>query len=303
MEQIFCGLCKKTLEYYKKAITIEPDFALVHAHISGCYTFLASIGYMPTKLACSKACESALKSMELDDKLAESHLSLAMVKFFFDWDWDGAEVSFKNAIELNPGSATLHHNYNLYLTAMGRYEENIKEAEKALMLDPLSLINNNALGNAYFYAKRYDDAVEQLNKTLELEPNFTITLNNLGWIYLEIGNITEAILYFKKAQKQPGHAARRIAPLGYAYSKADKITEAEKCLEKLKKRARIEKDLELNLDFAILYIGLNDFESAFYHLEKAFENHYNELVFLKLPSWKEIFNDPRYIDLIKRIGF
>jgi Tfp pilus assembly protein PilF len=230
---------KKALKFYHEAIRIEPEFALAHAAISGCYVFLAAIGYMSSKSAYSKAKEFALKSLNLDNNLSESQLSLAMVKFFFDWDWDGAEECFQKAIELNPGSAAVHHNYTLYLLAMGRVKETVQEAKKALMLDPLSLVNNNSLGNAYFYAGRHDDAIEQLEKTLELDPNFIIALNNLGWICLDLGKIDRALHYFKKAQRLPGHAVKRIAPLGYAHTKAGNIEKAKKCLEKLKKRAEM----------------------------------------------------------------
>jgi TolB-like protein/Tfp pilus assembly protein PilF len=294
---------KKALDFYQKAIAIEQDFALAHAAISGCYVFLAAIGFMTSKTAYAKAKEFALRSLELDNNLSESHLSLAMVKFFFDWDWNGAEACFQKAIELNPGSAAVHHNYTLYLMAIGKVEQTIQVAEKAHMLDPLSLVNNNSLGNAYFYAGRHDDAIDQLEKTLELDPNFIIALNSLGWIYLDLGKIDKTLQYFKKVQKLPGHAAKRIAPLGYAHAKAGNIEETKKFLERLQKRSKIEKYLELNLDFAILYIGLKNFDKVFYHLEKAYQNHYGELVFLRLPLWREIHNDPRFKDLIEKMGF
>ena len=127
-------------------------------------------------------------------------------------------------------------------------------------------------------------------------------MNSLGWICLDLGKIDKALHYFKKAQRLPGHAAKRIAPLGYAHTKAGNIEEAKKCLEKLKKRAKIEKDLELNLDFAILYTGLKNYDKVFYHLEKAYQNHYGDLVFLRLPFWKEIYNDARFNNLLQRIG-
>jgi TolB-like protein/Tfp pilus assembly protein PilF len=293
---------RKAIEFYQKAIEIEPDFALAHASISGCYVFLSAIGYMSAKNAYSNAKEHALKSIELDDSLSESHLSMAMIKFFLDWDWEGAESCFLKSIELNPGASLAHHDYSLFLSAIGKYEKNVKIAEKAVSLDPLSLVNNNSLGNAYFYAERHNDAIEQFNKTLELDPNFVISLQSLGWVYLDLGKTDKAIYYFKKAQKQPGHAAKRIASLGYAYSVSGKIEESRKYLDRLKKRAKIEKNIDLNLDLAILYIGLKDYDNAFTHLENAFKNHCSELVFLNLPLWKEIFNDSRYKDLIKRIG-
>jgi TolB-like protein/Tfp pilus assembly protein PilF len=293
---------KKALELYQQVISLEPDFAQAYAAISGCYVFLAAIGYIPSKTAYSSARKHALKSLELDNQLFEAHLSMAMVKFFLDWDWEGANACFQKALELNPGAAAVHHNYTLYLSALGRYEDNIIEAEKALTLDPLSLVNNNSMGNAFFYAGQHQDAIKQLKKTLELEPEYVIALNSLGWVYLDLGDFDEAIKYFKRAKKKSGDAVKRLAPLCYAYAKSGNQEEATKYLEQLKKKAKLEQALELNLDFALIYIALHKFEEVFYNLEEAYKNHYGELVFLNLPFWKDIHLDPRFKDLIKRIG-
>jgi tetratricopeptide (TPR) repeat protein len=293
---------KKALEYYRRAIDLEPQFALAYSAISACYVFLAAIGYISSKSAYTLAKEYATKSLELDSQLSESHLSLAMVKFFLDWDWIEAEKYFNKSIELNPGSAVAYHNYSLFLSAMGRFSENIEVAEKACQLDPLSLVNNNGLGNAYFYAGRFDEAIQQLDRTLELDPNFVIAINSLGWIYLKKGNIQKAIQLFKKAQKQTGLGIKKITPLAYAYAKTGKIEESKRLLAKMVQKRRKEKEVELNLDLALIYLGLEDYNQVFYHLEEAFEHHYGELVFLRLPQWKELTSDARYDDLIHRIG-
>jgi len=293
---------KKALELYKRAIKNDPNFALAFSAISGCYVFLAAIGYIPVKSAYTNAKKYALKSVELDANLSESQLSLAMVKFFFDWDWYEAESYFKKAIRINPGSAVVHHDYSLFLTAMGRFEENIHEAQIAFKLDPLSLVNSNGLGNAYFYAGRFNDAIQQLENTLELDPDFAIALSNLGWVYLEKENFEKAIQLFRKAQKQTNNGIKQIAPLAYAFAMAGKIAETKKLLKQLNARAPLEKELELSLDYAMIYMGLGDFDRVFHHLERAYENHYSELVFLRLPHWKKIHDNPRYKDLIGRIG-
>ena len=149
-------------------------------------------------------------------------------------------TEFQKALELNPGAAAALHSYTLYLTALGRYEDNIIEAEKALTLDPLSLVNNNSMGNAFFYAGQHHDAITQLKKTLELDPESELALNSLGWVNLDLSDFDTAIKYFTQAKKVSRHMVRRIAPLGYAYAKSGKQEEASKCLELLKKKAGTE---------------------------------------------------------------
>lgn len=152
------------------------------------------------------------------------------------------------------------------------------------------------------FGRQHNDAITQLKKTLELEPESVLALNSLGWVYLDLGDFDKAIKYFKQVKKNSGDSVKCIAPLSYAHAKSGKQGEAIKGLEQLKKKTKIDQELELNLDFALIYIALNKFYKAFYHLEEAYNNHYGELVFLNLPFWKDIHFDPRFKDLIKRIG-
>ncbi len=100
---------RKAAGLYEEAIGKDPNFALAHSGLANCYIFLAFLGQLTPRKAYPKAKESALKALELDENLAESHLSLAMVKFFFDWDWEGAPASFKHALALKPSFADAHH--------------------------------------------------------------------------------------------------------------------------------------------------------------------------------------------------
>ena len=158
---------KKGVEYFQQAIAKDPTYALAYAGLADCYTGLAGFGFVPAKEGYPKALEEALKALEIDDKLAEAHASLAFIKSNYDWDWSGAEQEFKRAIELNPGSATAHHFYGLALAYMGgRFEEAIDESKRAVELDPLSLIINADLGHVFYEARKYELAIEQERKTL-----------------------------------------------------------------------------------------------------------------------------------------
>ena len=293
---------RRSMEFSERAFELDPHFALPYSGLSSGYVYLGAIGQMPTKIAYPKAKENAIKALELDDTLAESHLSLAMVNFFYEWDWDAAQKRFIKATELNPNSVDAHQYYSMYLIAMGDYKKAINEAETALDLDPMSIPVNSALAGAYASANLLDQAREQFQKTLELDPHFREALNGLGWVYYKMGDTEKALDIFLKVQKLIGSEFKGTAFLGYIYARMGKIEEAKECLNKLKIRETEEKDISLHMDFAVLYIGLNDLDKAFERLDIAYEEKLGSLIFITNRHWKEIHNDPRYIDLLKRMG-
>ncbi|MCZ6776736.1 MAG: tetratricopeptide repeat protein, partial [Ignavibacteria bacterium] len=294
---------RKAAGLYEEAIGKDPNFALAHSGLANCYIFLGFLGQLTPKKAYPKAKVSALKALELDERLAESHLSLAMVKFFFNWDWEGAPASFKHALALKPSFADAHHYYGIYLCAIGKFDESISEVEKAHSLDPRSLPINNSIGYTHLVARRYDEAIVQYEKTLELDPSFRNALENKGWAHLAKGEIDKSIEIFEEVQRQTGHPLKGVAPLGYAYAKAGDTERARECLQKLEERERTEKDVSLSIDFAILYTALKDFDSVFYHLEKAVEERLGAAVFLNSGAfWDELRSDPRFKELVRKVG-
>ncbi len=165
------GGFQKAIGYFNQAIKKDPNFALAYSGLADCDTLMALDTLGPGLMAEAKA--AALKALELDDKLAEAHTSLAAVRIFLDWDWTGSELEFKRALELNPNYAPAHHWYgNILLGPLGRHEEAIAELNRARELDPLSLIINADLGYAYYLARQYDSAFAQYQKVLAMDRNF-----------------------------------------------------------------------------------------------------------------------------------
>ena len=164
---------RKALEYFQQAIEKDPTYALAYTGLSDTYTTGSGLYLgLPSKEAYPRGRAAALKALEIDDSLAEAHISLASAKFEYDWEWAAAEKEFLRGLELNPGYATGHQWYAEYLRAVGRQEEGLAEMKRALELDPLSLIINTSLGWQYVYARQYEKAIEQCRKTVEMEPGF-----------------------------------------------------------------------------------------------------------------------------------
>ena len=267
--------------------------------------FTDMVGYtaLMQEKAYPKAKEYALKAMELDDSLSESHFSLGLVQIFYDWDWNRAYHSFQKALKINPGSADVHYTYSIYLIACGRLREALAEIEKAHTMDPLSLPINHFLGITHYYLRMYDEAIDQLKKTLELDPNFRPSLYGLGWVYLAKGEFVQAIKIFKEVHRLSGIELKSIAPLGYAYAKFGMIEKAKECVQELIDKKNPDTKGSLNFELAFLYAGLKDNDKVFYYLDQAYDERAGGMIFLNVnPEWAQLKSDPRFTELIKKIG-
>src|SRR5262249_24107372 len=145
--------------------------------------------------------EAVMNALRLDDSLAEAHTSLAMIKFHYDWDWDGAESQFKKAIQLSPNYVTAHQWFSEYLAAVGRSDDAIAESKRAEQIDPLSPDVGWNIGLALLFARRYDEAIQHLQGTLRNNPRFALGHAFLGWAYEQKGQLTEALKELETARK------------------------------------------------------------------------------------------------------
>ncbi len=162
---------KKGTAYFQQAIDLDPGYALAYAGLADSYYRLSNL-YLPPREAMPKAKAAAMKALEIEEMLAEAHASLGLVRFWYEWDWQGAEREYKRAIELNPGYAIAPLWYGLQLMALGRFDDALAEMKRAQDLDPLSLVINTNLGGTLYRARRYDQAIEQCRRTLEIDSSF-----------------------------------------------------------------------------------------------------------------------------------
>jgi TolB-like protein/Tfp pilus assembly protein PilF len=294
---------KLGIEYLEQAIAEEPHFALAHSTLAFCYIILGVTGSIATKNAFTRAKEIADHSIKLDGKLASAHVSLGLINVLVNWDLDAAYQSFQTALDLSPGDGEIYHAYYVYLTAVGKSDEAVSSMERAVQLDPLSLPINQSYGEALMNAGRYDDAIEQLDKTLELDPNFRAAIETKGWVYLFKGENNKAVETFKEFQIKTGDPLKGQTGLGYAYAAAGNLDKVNECIQLLKQREKRDKDVNLNMDFLVVYAGLNDLDKVFYYMGKSLEEG-SALVFLRThPFAENIRNDPRFNELLMKAGF
>ena len=292
----------KALEYFQQAIELDPTYALAHAGLARAYRQLEWMGVLLPKEAYPKARTAALKALELDESLAEAYTELAYVKLVYDWDWQGAEREFKRALGLNSNSVVAHSAYSWYLSHMGRHEEAIAEARRALELDPVSWEKRGELGQSFTRARQYDQAIEQFRTQLELKPDSVQARHGLVRAYWLKGMVTEARTEFERME-----ALRGSPHLGHAadiwHAKASalmgKREEALKQLDEAKK----EWSERCPILIAGVYAVLGEKDQAFAWLEKSYAVRETGIVQLKSPQWDSLRDDPRFQDLLRRMNF
>jgi TolB-like protein len=193
------GEFDKSIEYFNQAIRADSNYAQPYARRALAYYFQGFFGMLPPAEAFGKMRESAEMALQKDDSLAEAHGALALVKVHYDWDWAGAEKEFRRALELNPNSADIRHDYAHYLNTIGRLEESAAETKAALERDPAGVMLMSCVCWHHYSARHYDQALAQSNQALKMEPNFNWTHTIRGWAFEEKQQFKDAIAEFKLA--------------------------------------------------------------------------------------------------------
>jgi TolB-like protein/DNA-binding winged helix-turn-helix (wHTH) protein/Flp pilus assembly protein TadD len=292
---------QKSIDYYRQAIKLDPNYAPAYAHMAEAYSFLAFFGAVSPSEGWGKVKEAASLAVQKDERLPEGHGALALAKLHYDWDFAGAEQEFKRALELNPSDADVRHEHAHYLMAMGRLAESEAESTRAVELDPVGDGLNSCLCWHSFAARDYDEAVRLAAKFLKSEPDDPWERTILGWTYEQKRMPEQAVAEFKRAVEATKGDPFFLAPLGHAYALAGNRREAEKILQTLNDRAK--KSYVSPFDLALVYTALGEKDKAFALLDKAAAEHSTFLVYSKWePRLDPLRSDPRFQDLLKRIG-
>jgi TolB-like protein/Tfp pilus assembly protein PilF len=283
---------KKAIEFFQEAREADPEFALAHVGLADCYVLLGEAFYgadedFPPKDAFARAKSAALEALQLDSSLAEARTTLAFIRWSYDWDWEGAEREFQQAIALNPNYTTAHQWHSWYLSTMGRHDEALEGAKRALELDPISPLQNREQGIFLHRAGRYREAIEQLEKTLELDPSFPEAREYLIDAYWLSGMEDKAIAEATRLDERLGRL--------YQMAKEGKRTEAAQLRESLPERSL--------LDLPRHYMLAGDTEGLLGRLEEAYRERYPTLpIVLGDPHLNPLRSHPRFIELLRRMN-
>ena len=293
---------KKSIEYFQQAIQTDPNYALAYAGLADSYTLAGSYGYslLPPMEAMPKAEEAIKKALAIDDSLAEAHASLGYIKFIYDWDWPGAEQEFKRSIALNPLYDTAHHWYSHLLAALGRNDEAMAEARRALQISPSDTVMNEHMGWTYLMARDYDRAIQSARKAIEMEPDFLLAHRVLGLAYQYKGQGDEAVAEFARGVEIAHGDPVAKAYLARAYAAAGKSQQATQMLDELVQLSH--KQYVPPLEIALAYLAVGKDDQAFEWLHKAADERASALVYLKVnQAFDPVRTDPRFKDLELRM--
>jgi serine/threonine protein kinase/tetratricopeptide (TPR) repeat protein len=223
----------KALECYKKAIKLDPDYALAYTGIADYYNWLGVFGIRPFAETSAAAKQSASKAVELDSTSAEAYSALGFATACHDFDWAVAEGQHRRAIEINPNYATGHHWYAFHLMMEARFDEGIEQMLRTRELDPVSPSVLQALGWCYYHARRFDEAIHTFQNMLEAVPEFPYGLITYSWVLRHAGDVNRAVEAAEKAVEFSGGSQFYLAVLGGTYAAAGKEKEARTVIDRL----------------------------------------------------------------------
>lgn len=291
---------QQAVQCFEQAIAKDPNYARAYAGLADTYALMSSYYLARPNEVMPKARTAALKALQIDEGLAEAHTSLALIAENYDWDWQTGEKEYRRAIQLDSNYATAHHWYAEFLAFQGRFDEALAESERARHLDPLSLIIATDRGAIFYFARQYDRAIEQFHAVLDMDPNFPrahVVFN----AYVEKGRFEDALTHLESWRRvEDGPWVWEIEAI--VYGRSGQPMKARQALARLEQWNR-HSHMDSAPILAAAYIGVNNKDEALAWLQKAYEEHSNVLIGLKVdPAFDPLRSDPRFQDLLRRVG-
>ena len=294
------GSLAKSLDYFNRAIDLDPCYAAPLAGLADVYIVLGILGLRVPAEVFPRARAAAERALALDPYLPGVHESLAAVLSHYDWQWREAEHEFQLALELNPNSTAAHQWYAGLLILTGRRSEAIAEAMRARDLDPLSPLQNAFVGLVHMKARRQQEAIKWCREALELDANHAFSRLILARVLDAQGDLHEALRESEKAAELAGEGMPYAAYLGYVHARLGNRAQAFGVLKRLQElgaRRHI-----CAYDIGLIYMALEEKELAFEWFERAFRERAVRLCELGDPAFDQLRSEPKFQDLARRIA-
>lgn len=293
---------QKSIEYFQKAIALDPNYDPAYAALAGAYVSLVPSSDFPPSECFPRAEAAARRALKINSRSAEAHAALAWIMFWYKWDWKESENHCRGANGLDPNSADGHYAYAHLLSNTGRHDEALVKMMRARELDPIWFVGEALEGQFLLHAGQTEEALHKLQRIVELFPEFWLAHLFLSSTYIEKGMYKEAEAEADLAKQFAGASNHPDAFKGYALARAGKDTEARKVLDELSGQA---KGRYVNpYYFALIHNALGDSNTAIAWLERGLEQRDCKMVFLKVePKWDNLRSESRFVQLIKKMRF
>ena len=292
---------RKSIGYFERAIQLDPSFAAAYSALANSYSTVGLLGFAgPPRQCFPKAMEAAQAAVRINPNLAGPLVSMAIVKYLYEWEWAEGEILLRRALELNPSDTLARRVLGYLLSSRRRPAEAIAEAWQACELDPASLSASVCLGAAYYLGRRYQEAIVTLQAVLDVKPTVGSAWMWLGASYTLQSLHAEAISALEKAREHRPHPFIE-AWLGSAYARAGRKKEAQAVLGKL---ARMSAENYISASgFALVHAGLEQSNQTFEWLAKACEERcpFFAVLFPVDPRLDFVRSDPRYHNFANRL--
>ena len=290
----------RAVDHFQQAAAKDPTHARSYAGLADSWALMSSYNYGAPRELIPKARVAALRALDLDERLAEAHTSLALLIESYDWDWPAAEKEYRRAIELDPNYATAHHWYGEFLAFQGRFDEALAENERARELDPLSLIIASDRGAILYFSRQYDRAIEQFRAVLQRDPPFG-NANMVLWAYAQKGLLDEALAHVERWRRN-GEGPWTWAGEALVYGRLGRVADARRAIQKLEQWGRDRPSDPMPM-LPGAYIAVNEREKALDSLERLFRERSGSVATLKVdPLYDPLREDPRFQELLRRAG-
>jgi serine/threonine protein kinase/tetratricopeptide (TPR) repeat protein len=302
---------QKAISYFQQAVTKDPGYALAYAGLADSYHILWVYSNLTPNECHHLAKAAALRAVQIDDTLAEAHTTLASIAAADDWNFAEGERQFRRALALNPNYATAHKWFAESLTYVGRFDEALVEVQKALELDPLSLIGKVTAGHILTRAGKYDEAIAVLRDVIEQDSNFQLAHSSLRDAYEYKHMFLEAIAANEAADVAGGRpldrARQAAAMLSEAFRKSDEAGYWRARIQLVEEHARegsVFNYDECRFRIASFYAHLGELDSAVPFLREALEQREIALVYVRTaPEFQPFRSDARIVDIMRQMGF
>jgi TolB-like protein/Tfp pilus assembly protein PilF len=288
----------KGIEYFQQAIRIDPSYAKAYAGLANAYFERDIWGGLGIGKSAAPIRANTLKALELDGDLADAHILMGQIHFQHDWDWPGTEREYKRAIALNPNLAYTYNRYAYFLQVVGRHQEALRAAHRAVELDPLSVPNICDEGRIFYRERQYQQAVARYQRALELDPGYLPALSRMADAYEGLGNYEEALNYAEKLKQVLGDPRPSWLPFAEIYARMGKRREAVELLRQIEKEGEASNSFAL----AVVYTALGDRDHAISALESGVQARSLLPIVFVDPRLDPLRADSRFQKLTRRVG-
>jgi adenylate cyclase len=291
----------KAVDFFRRAIEKDPNFGLAYAELANAYAGASSFTMAPRD-AYHEMKAAIDRALAIDETIAGAHGALAFALYSYEWNWPGAERELNRALELEPSKAMVNANYCEFLDRMGRYDEALRQGERALELNPLDVQTLLTVGWAYRDSGNEERAVDYFNHVIEMEPDNPFGYMQRGMVRTMQHNFLAALPDLEKGAAL-GHMPVVEAWLASTYALAGRPSDARKVLGQLKEQSS-QRFVDPAL-FCGIYFALGDKDQGFQSMESAYEERSYFMVGLKSPMWDTIptiRQDPRFQAIYKKVG-